>query len=267
MIIFQLSAKAIDKDSIVVTYIANCGFLIEMESTKIIIDGLFINGFNYYDTPDSSTLDLILKGSEPFDNIDYVFITHKHADHFDAKTVSSFMIKNVGSKLICPKQVDDELKTDDKSYNLFSQRVIECTPATFISKTFNLDALTIFGYRLAHMNERNKHIENVAFLIEIEDKSIFHTGDADPNQVNKYSGKKPSDKSIDIAFINGAFGNYKNFEITNDFIDADTNVAMHFPKDFFKIEHEMIKDVPDFFREPTVFKELMEKQIFYMTKQ
>ena len=267
LITLQLSANATEKDSIIVTYIANCGFLIEMESTKIIIDGIFTNGFNRYETPDSSTLDLMLKGSAPFDDIDYVLITHKHADHFDSKTVSSFMINNIDSKLICPKQVDDELKKNNESYNLFSQRVIECTPQTFISKKINLDALAIIGYRTAHMNERNKHIENVAFLVKIGDKSIFHTGDADPNQIYRYSGKTPSEESIDIAFINGAFVNHKNFKLTNDFINADTNVAMHFPKNFFKVEHEMIKDVPAFFKEPTVFKELMEVQIFYITKQ
>ena len=264
--IIQLSAEATERDSIVVTYIANCGFMIEMDSTKIIIDGLFINGFNFYATPDSTTPKLITRGLKPFDDVDYAFVTHKHPDHFDTQIVIEFMSNNIKSKLICPKQVTDRLKKHPDKYERFVSRVIECTPDTFVSRTFLLDELEIIACRLAHGNEKNKDIENIAYLISLNRKAIFHTGDADPNQTNKYSGIIPSDKTIDIAFINGAFGNYKNFQITNSFIGANKNVAMHFPKDFFKMEHEMIKEVPDYFKEPIVFKELMERKVFYLTE-
>ena len=266
LIIFQLSAKAIDKDSIVVTYIANCGFLIEMESKKIIIDGLFTNGFNHYETPDSTTLDLLLKGSAPFDSIDYVFVTHKHADHVDAKTITDFMINNSKARLICPKQVDTLLSNFPDKYGSFVSRIVECTPDTNSSKTLQFDNIEILACRLLHGNEKSKDIENIAYRISCNGKTIFHTGDANPNLTDKYQGIIPSDKKIDIAFINGAFGNYKNFQITNKFIGADNYIAMHFPNDFFNMEHKMITDAPDYFTEPIVFKELMEKRIIYITE-
>jgi len=52
----HFTVKGNENDSITVTYIANCGFMIEIDSTKIIIDGLFTDGFNFYATPDSVTL-------------------------------------------------------------------------------------------------------------------------------------------------------------------------------------------------------------------
>lgn len=266
LLIVQFTVKGNNNDSIAVTNIANCGFMIEMDSIKIIIDGLFINGFNFYATPDSATLDLITKRLEPFDDIDYIFVTHKHADHYDAQTVIAFMINNSKCRLICPKQVIDNLKEYPDQYKIFDSRVFDCTPDTFNSTILKLDHLDIIAYRLIHGNEKNKDIENIAFLISSNNKSIFHTGDADPNQVDKYVGIIPSENDIDIAFINGAFGNYKNFQITNSFIAAKKNIAMHFPKDFFKMQHKMITDVPDYFIEPIVFKELMERKVFYITE-
>lgn len=266
ILMIHFTVKGIENDSIIVTYIANCGFMIEMDSVKIIIDGLFTDGLNHYASPDSATLNLITRGSEPFNNIDYVFVSHNHGDHFDAQTVSNFMLNNSESRLICSKQVIDKLKEYPDKYEQFDSRVVECTPDTLKSKTIQLDNLEIIACRLIHGNEKHNEIENIAFLISYKKKTIFHTGDADPNLVDKYVGIIPSERKIDIAFINGAFGNYKNFQITNSFIDADKNIAMHFPKDFFKMEHKRIENIPDYFIEPIVFKELMERQVFYITE-
>jgi len=219
LIIIQLTVKGNDKDSIIVTHIANCGFMIEMDST-----------------------------------------------HFDSKTITDFMINNGKARLICPKQVGNILSNLPDKYKRFASRIVNCTPDTNSSKTIQLDNLEILACRLIHSNEKNKDIENIAFRISCNGKTIFHTGDADPNQTDNYLGTLPSEKEIDIAFINGAFGNYKNFQITNSFIDAEKNIAMHFPKDFFKMEHEKITDVPDYFIEPIVFKESMERKVIYITE-
>jgi L-ascorbate metabolism protein UlaG (beta-lactamase superfamily) len=62
-----------ENDSISLTYSANCGFLIEMDSKKIIVDGLFRFGHNRYSTPDTSTQRLLVSNQYPFDNINLQF--------------------------------------------------------------------------------------------------------------------------------------------------------------------------------------------------
>ena len=269
ILLFQalLSLKAQDKDSIIVTHVGNCGFMIEMDSTKIIIDGLFRDGLSIYSAPDSSITQLMRAGAEPFNNIDYVIVTHKHADHFDSRLVSEFMCVNEQCRLVCPGQVIEELmKKEAEKFNEFSSRLLECTPEEFMSKTFINGNLKIIGYRLGHMHESNKDIENIAYYIELKPLSLFHTGDSDPGQLNEYTGAPPSDNPCDIAFVNTSFCNLKYYQFSNSFIGAKKIIAMHFPKDFFHMQHEKISDLPDDYIEPVVFKEMMEKQVFYIEK-
>jgi L-ascorbate metabolism protein UlaG (beta-lactamase superfamily) len=70
-------------DSISLTYIANCGFLVEMDNQKIIIDGLFKLGRNRYPVPDTSTQKRLVSNQYPFNNINLILISHTHEDHFD----------------------------------------------------------------------------------------------------------------------------------------------------------------------------------------
>ena len=261
--VLQASLRATEKDSIVLSYIANCGFLIEMGSSKVLIDALFTDGFNFYATPDSETIEKMVEGQEPFNGVGLILVTHLHADHFDAQTVSRYMLAQPDCRLLCPQQVIDELAKHKKSYEKYAGRVLECTPDAFSSMTLQVDDLQLTAFNLVHMNQQNIHVQNIAYLIEKDGMAIFHTGDADPKQAGRFAAKKPSEYHIDIALINGAFSNYKEFKTTSSFINADTYVGMHYPKNFFNMEHEMPEDVPEYFKEPIVFKELMETQTFY----
>jgi L-ascorbate metabolism protein UlaG (beta-lactamase superfamily) len=74
-------------DSISVTYIANCGFLIEIDSNKILVDGLFKRGHNRYPTPDSTVQKLLVSNQDPFNDIDLILVSHVHEDHFEKEMV------------------------------------------------------------------------------------------------------------------------------------------------------------------------------------
>lgn len=251
------------KDSIDVTYIANCGFLIEMSSKKILIDALFNEGFDYYTTPDSSTLEKMTLGEYPFNNIELVFVTHKHADHFDAGLVLDFMQNNPSAKLICPEQVVEEIKKNESEYKKIKSRIVEITPEIFTSKQIEVDDIEIQACWLIHGHERNRGIQNIAYLIKIGGLTIFHTGDADPHQVEKYSGISLNEENILVGLINDGFGNLKNAEITRNFINAQYNVTMHLPEQISKIWLEPLKDQPGLFSNPFIFTRLMEQKTFY----
>ncbi len=255
-------------DSIEITYIANCGFLIEMDSKKIIIDGLFTEGFNHYTTPDSATQILLTSGSNPFDNIDFVFVTHYHADHFNSNVLIECMLSNPACKLICPAQVAEELKKNPQAYKILKPRIIECTPDTFNSQKIEIGEIEIIACRLKHGHERHKNVQNIGYLITSNNKSVFHTGDADPNKVYKYTGANLADKNIDVALINDGFGHMKNAEITRRFLNANYNITMHLPMEIARIWMEPLKDKPELFSNPYVFTKLREKKVFYInTKQ
>ena len=66
---------AVGGDSLALTYIANMGVLLEAGGSKIMIDCLF-DGHGNGRHPSSQTLDSMMNGIPPFDNIDLVLVTH-----------------------------------------------------------------------------------------------------------------------------------------------------------------------------------------------
>ena len=263
MLMFPASFAGTKKDSVSITYIANCGFMVEIDSKKILIDALFKEGFNHYTVPDSSTLEKLILGKYPFNDVDLVFITHKHADHFDPEMLISFMLRNPGAKLICPKQVIELLNQHDIGYNKIKSNIINASPELYRSELIKIDGVEIYACLLMHGHVNNKDIQNIAYLVSYNGKSVFHTGDADPHQVDKYSGVNLNDKNITVGMINDGFGNLQNASITMEFINARNNVTMHLPENIAKICLEPLKDQPDLFSNPFVFTKPLQQKTFY----
>jgi len=251
-------------DSISVTSIANCGFLIETDGQKIIIDGLFKPGHNRYPTPDSNTQKLLVSNQYPFDNINLILVSHAHVDHFDNEMVLYCMLNNPFTKLLCPQQVIDSLFKNEAIFNKIKTRIIECTPETYTSQLIQIGNIEINACRLVHVGgERFKNTQNIAFLISINGKSVFHTADTDPSQIDKYTGFKVSELKVDIGFLNEDFGKIENAACAREFINAKYNIAMHFPDSIAVGWLDSIKDKPDLFPNPFIFTKELEKRIFY----
>lgn len=255
------------KDSISITYIANCGFLIEMDSKKMIIDGLFKEGYNHYSVPDSGTQVLLTSNRKPFNDIDLILVSHVHGDHFDSEMVIDCMMNNPDAKLICPEQVADKIREHAVDYEKIKSRIIECTPDTFTVQQVKTHEIEITACRLAHGHQRHKDIQNIGYLIHINGKTLFHTGDADPHQIDKLTGIKLSEKNIDVGLINDGFGHMKNAEITKKYINAHYNVIMHLPEEISKIWMEPLKENPDLFSNPFVFTKMLENKVFLIENE
>ncbi len=257
------TGKLHGNDSISVTYIANCGYLLEIDNQKIIIDGLFKLGHNRYPKPDTSTQRLLVSNQYPFDNINLILVSHTHEDHFDKEMVLTCMLNNPTAKLICPQQVIDSLSENETIYNKIKIRIIGCTPDAFTSQLIHIGNIEIQACRLAHPGERYKDTQNIAFLISVNGKSVFHSGDTDPFQIDKYTGIKINELNPDISLINEDFGKIENARFTREFINAKINVAMHFPDSIAIGWLDSLKDKPDLFSNPFIFIKKMEKKVFF----
>ena len=250
------------KDSISVTYIANCGYLVEIDGQKIIMDGLFKLGHNRYPTPDISTQKLLVSNQHPFDNISLILVSHTHEDHFDNEMVMNCMLNNKSATLLCPQQVIDRLSENRTIFNKIKTRIVECTPDTFTSQLIHIGDIEIHACRLAHPGERYKDTQNIAFLVSLSNKSVFHTADIDPAQIDKYTGIKISEYNVDIGLINEDFAKIENAQLAREFINAKYNVAMHLPESIAIGWMDSIKDKPDLFSNPYIFLKKMENKVF-----
>jgi L-ascorbate metabolism protein UlaG (beta-lactamase superfamily) len=251
-------------DSISLTYIANCGFLIEMDNQKIIVDGLFKLGHNHYPTPDTSEQRLLVSNQYPFNNINLILVSHSHEDHFDKEMVWTCMLNNRSAKLICPQQVIDSLSGNKAIYKKIKKRIIRCTTNLYTSQLIHVSNIEINACRLPHIGgERFKDTQNIAFLISSKGKSIFHSADIDPFQTDKYTGIRISSSNVDIGLINEDYAKIENAGLAREFINAKYNVAMHLPDSIAIDWLASLKDKLDLFLNPFIFTKKMEKRTFY----
>jgi L-ascorbate metabolism protein UlaG (beta-lactamase superfamily) len=249
-------------DLISITYIANCGYLIEIDSHKIIIDGLFRRGHNRYSTPDADTQKLLVSNQYPFDDIELILISHTHEDHFDSEMVTDCMLNNPSAGLLCPQQVIDRVRDNKTLYDKIKTRIMDCTPDTFVSQLVRVGDIEIYACRLAHGGERHKGVQNIAYLISINGKTVFHSADADPFQIDKYTGIRISESNIDIGLLNEDFCKVENAGIAREFINAKHDVAMHLPDAAARLWLDSLKGKPGLFSDPFIFTKTMEKKIY-----
>jgi len=252
------------EDSITITYIANCGYMVEVDAHKIIIDGLFKRGHNHYPTPDTTTQKLLVSNLYPFNDIELILVSHTHEDHFDNEMVTECMLNNPSVKLMCPQQVIDSIRENESVYNILKTRIIECTPDTFTSQLVHVNNIVIYACRLAHPGEKYNDVQNIAYLISINGKTVFHSADIDPSQIDKYSGVKLNELNIDIGMINEDFAKVENAGLAKKFINARYNIAMHLPESAAIAWLDSFKDTPDIFSNPFVFTRKMEQKVFYI---
>jgi len=255
-------------DSITVTYIANCGYLIEMDGYKIIVDGLFKHGHNnHYATPDTSVQKLLVSNLYPFNDLDLILVSHTHEDHFVSDMVSACMLSNPSVHLLCPQQVVDSMIKNESAYSIIKPRIIECTPDTFISQLVHVGHIEIHACRFAHPGEKYKNVQNIAYLISVNGKSVFHTADIDPSQICKYAGVKINELNIDIGMINEDDAKIENAGLVKNFINAKYNIAMHLPESAASAWLESLKEKPDLFSNPFIFTRKMDKKVFYVGRR
>lgn len=250
------------QDSISITYIANAGFLVEMNDKKIVFDSFFKESFDKFDCPDSKIIFQMKNNLPPFSNIDYIFVSHYHGDHVDALLLTEYLMNNQHTRLFCPEQVNHILKEDSLKYQRIKERIIRMTPDINFYKKIKYDDITLTACRLWHGKKENNDIENIGFIIEYKNKSIFHSGDAtlaDFNGVNGYLAKC----NIDVAILHNSFASMKLLYKTDSLVNADYYIFMHLTKEYANIFHNYFTKNPDVITNPYIFREAMEKKTYF----
>lgn len=156
-----------------VTYVGNSGFLITVGDKKVLIDALFSGISGVYKLPVNAQ-GLLVHASPPFDDIDLIFATHNHPDHFSASMVQTHMQNNPKAVFISTSQVTNQIKG-------FNDRVITLgasagNPVQKVINRFQVEAIY-----LSHGNGATGETEvmNQGYVINIDGVTVFHTGDID----------------------------------------------------------------------------------------
>lgn len=264
----SLGQDNVSKSEYVVTYIANEGFLVSTENHKFLFDALFggIEG-DWCEQPSDSVINLMMEGTSLFNNIDLVFVSHKHVDHFDPQIAADFLLNHSESSLVCPAQADELLKSNP-NYKDFSDRVISLNCPPKYDTSFTVNNVSIRAMRFNHGTyletdsvtgetfDRHKNIDNMVYLIEADGINIFHSGDCSTSDSVHFKEYNLDKAKFDVTFFDRTFFNRAGQDLMNKYINAQNIVFVHIAKDKVDFFRSIIKDVPEMY----IFKSPLESR-------
>lgn len=217
-----------------ITYIANEGFLISNGNTKILIDGLFKS--KHYTCPSDSLISKIIENKAPVDNINYFLVTHDHQDHFSEKLTSEFLQKNPKTKFISTLESCNKLF--EPGFNGSNTICIytDIGEPKEITEVKN-ENFSLSAFRLKHGTSTD--INNLAFIIRINDFNIMHMGDAFTLQNQEYLEKINWDNfKIDVLFLGYMDVQQFTLDVLSKTIKPKNIILMH-------IHEEEIQEAKD----------------------
>jgi L-ascorbate metabolism protein UlaG (beta-lactamase superfamily) len=275
-------ANVIDSVKIAeVTYIANEGFLIEVQNKKILIDALFGDQeYSFCDIPNIKAIDSMTKAEGIFEDVDLIAATHRHVDHFHAPFVFEHLKSNRKGKFISCAQSIDKLK-ELEDYKIIKNQIVEITPDTLSYLDTIVRGIEIRIYRLMHgpyfdvdpetgeKKNRHQNIQNLGFLFNIDGVKIFHCGDSNPYGIKDYENFRLDKENIDIAFLSRGFmweTDFPGTVILRNYIKAKHIILMHIRHEENQRFIDTAKELKDEFPNVKIFENKMETFEIYTIK-
>ncbi len=268
IMIISVNLLSAPKDPLVITYIANEGFLLNNSTQKILIDAAFNDStITYCDVPAPQVIQNMKTGHPPFDNLDVIFATHSHRDHFDAELTGNILKANKQCKLVCPAQAAEKMRELEAFPEIVAQ-IVEITPELFAKVDTTINNIPITISRVHHgpyydINpqtgkkiNRHRNVENLCFVVTLHNKRILHVGDAPLYMNNQiFSTLEP----VDIIFMERYDRSENAVSILNTYLKPKEIIFMHLPK---QDRESLITEILDQFSNGHIFTTSMQKQIF-----
>jgi len=165
-------------------YLGNEGLLIEQGDVKILFDPLADNTYGQYELLPDDMRAALYAGTEPFDGVNAVFISHFHGDHYSAEMMADYLRAQPDVRLYAPMQAVAELRefladADDTLMERVAGLALDAGDAPM---TIGSEHLLIEAVRIPHSGwpDRQTDVENLAFRITLDDGvTVLHMGDAD----------------------------------------------------------------------------------------
>ncbi|WP_461206795.1 MBL fold metallo-hydrolase [Clostridium sp. DL1XJH146] len=246
----------------IITYIANAGIMIEYNNTKILVDGIHSKKALSFSSVPKSLLDKIVKGIEPFNNIDYLLFTHQHIDHMDAKKVLEYTHNNKSTFLISPKYLEREMQNNSSKTLEEVQNKILLHSKIGEIKHISFENISIKYFRSLHDGVDYQNINNYCYIINLGTKTFLHIGDTSIDE--EFLRKFLAEEKIDIAFLNFPFICLsKGRKIISEIIRPEELLVFHLPfeeDDKFGYRKSTIKSLEK-------FKDILPKTTIFLESQ
>ncbi len=258
LMVFTQSNIELHANSISVTYIANCGFLLSSDSSHVLIDAIFMSGFNQFDVPSADLRASMIHGDAPFEDIDLILATHVHADHYYSPGVIEFLENHQESYLLGSPHICMSFELQEVNPDCYTEWALELGGQADTT----IQDIPIKFYRLRHASN-NGDLQNYAYLITINGMKIFHMGDAGISDNRTYlESFNLLEEDIDVLLVPYFGLSPFNTEQVNELINPKYIVPMHIPTATFASTKKMYADA---YPNCVFYEKSMESEVFEST--
>ncbi len=210
-------------DSLAITFVANEGFLVTHDSTKILVDALFGSAERPYAVFPSAALVAQMEAARPpFDDVDLVLTTHPHDDHFQARTVAALLARSPGAVFLSTGPAVGAVVGLDSA---LAARAHVVTPARMHARrTARIGPVEVEAMWVDH---GRPDFENLAFALRWNGVSLLHLGDS---LLEEYEHQQWSPAGFDVAFVPPTFFRADpawGVHLLRDVLGARSIVFMH----------------------------------------
>ncbi len=226
------------------TSILNAGVMTEHgqadgDSAKFLFDPLYDNHFGSLAELTPDLIDSIIAGTAPYDEVDAVFVSHAHGDHFSVSQLTAMLAAQPQLTLVLPQPGLDQLREGEDWDAAFEQRVrgiaLENGEA---SEPFEIGGATIDAFRSPHSGwpDRHANVHNITFRVSVPGKAgsvsrVMHLGDADPASEHYEALKDLLEaKRTGLAIVPFWFTGRDDVDkIIDETLNSESMVAVHVP--------------------------------------
>ncbi len=246
----NLTAHDVNTKSSQINYLGNEGVMVVSGDTKLLFDPFFHNTFGIYTQVPKAIRHAIFQNIEPYNNIDALFISHAHGDHFDANDVLHYLLNNKNVLLIAPQQAID-LLIPLKAFSQIKNRLHAINfQKDDKAVTIKMNQLTIEAIRIPHAGwPERADVQNIIFKVSAKnDFSVMHMGDADPNEAHYQDYQEFFKKITDVAFPPYWFAlSVSGRNLMETTLNAKQYIGLHVPAD---VPSALKASKLDYFSEP-----------------
>ncbi|MEL7541132.1 MAG: MBL fold metallo-hydrolase [Pseudomonadota bacterium] len=165
------------------SYLGNEGVMVSDGHSTILFDPLYPNGFGVYQMVPEATRQALMMGDAPYDDVDAIFISHMHPDHFSVDEVISYLERHENVRLYAPSQAVDWMREETENETIFD-RVTGVplerfdAPLSYREGTLEIDVV-----RIPHAGwPARADVSNLVWRVTLADGvTVMHLGDADPD--------------------------------------------------------------------------------------
>lgn len=230
------------------TYLGNEGLLIQNGETKVLFDPFFHNSFNTYHLVPEHIRRAMFSGEPPYDDIDAIFVSHAHGDHFAAEDVQKYLRLHPATTLIAPQQAIEQLALEDVS----SSKVIAIDLAYQDSPaSHSLGSVKFNAVRIPHAGwPQRADVANILYQVTLAASlTVIHMGDADPDDEHfaplaEMWQKTPSNTAFPPYWF---FVSRQGPTILEQRVMAKRNIGIHVP---IKVPFDLFQSGQQYFTEP-----------------